>query len=500
MNIPIFPQELRNISLYFVGIKGTGMAALAELLFRQDARITGSDTEEKFYTDSVLRGLGIPFFEGFDAAQVPRDARAVVYSAAYSPDKHPELLRAKELGIPLFSYPEALGAFSQRLPSAGIAGVHGKTSTAALVGTLIRELGLPGSVLAGSAVSSFDGYSTWVGGQTFFVAETCEYRRHFLFFHPRWIVLTSVELDHPDYFKDYEDIHSAFVEYCRNLSPGGTLVYCADDPGACKVMEDCSRERRDLRYIPYGRRAEGSYRITSLEEKPGATVFRLSGIDRDFEARVPGLHTVLNSAAAIALVQTIQTDLTADNSSPKAEPSPIPGAPLSSWPPLSPEALVRGIVSFRGSKRRSECLGEAGGILFADDYAHHPTAIKTTLKGFRRFYPERRIVADFMSHTYSRTAALLEDFAASFSDADILVLHKIYASAREINSKGISGKDLFEKTRKHHPRVVYFEEVMDAAAYFCKELKAGDLFITLGAGDNWRLGRRLFDEIKETIP
>jgi UDP-N-acetylmuramate--alanine ligase len=486
MDAGIFPSEIKNTLFYFVGIKGTGMAALAELFFRQGARVTGSDIAEKFYTDTVLRSLGIPFFEGFDAAQVPRNARAVVYSAAYPPDSHPELLAAKELGIPLFSYPEALGAFSRRLPSAGIAGVHGKTSTAALAGTLIRELGLPGSVLAGSAVNNFDGYSTWTGGGDFFIAETCEYRRHFLFFHPRWIVLTSVEPDHLDYFKSYEDIHSAFVEYCRNLSRDGALIYCADDPGARKVMEDCRGERPGLRCIPYGRGAEGAYRIVSLEEKPGATVFRLAGIDRDFEVHVPGIHTALNCAAAIALTQTIQTGLAAH--------SPAPDSPA------FPDALVRGIAAFRGSKRRSECLGEAGGILFADDYAHHPTAIKTTLKGFRRFYPGRRIVADFMSHTYSRTAALLEDFAASFTDADIVVLHKIYASAREANSGGISGADLFEKTRKNHPKALYFEEVMDAAAYLRKELKSGDLFITLGAGDNWRLGRRLFDEIKENSP
>jgi UDP-N-acetylmuramate--alanine ligase len=471
-----FPKEIKNILFYFVGIKGTGMSAFAELLFRQGARITGSDVPDKFYTDEVLTKLGIPYFEGFDAAHVPEDAALVVYSAAYFPDQHPEILRAKELGLPFMPYPAALGAFSRRMPFAGIAGVHGKTTTTALAGTLVRELGLAGSVLAGSAVSNFDNNSTWPGGDRFFIAETCEYRRNFLFFRPRWIILTSIEEDHLDYFRDYEDIYSAFLAYCGGLEKGGALIYCADDRGAGRAAEELAGKRPDLRFIPYGRTAGGGYRIVSAAGKPGATVFRLAGSGAVFEARIPGFHTVLNCAAAIALVETIVADLGLASA--------------------RPELLAKGVSAFRGSKRRSEILGETGGILFMDDYAHHPTAIKTTLKGLRSFYPDRRIVADFMSHTYSRTAALLDDFAASFSDADRLILHKIYASARETNTGGVSGKDLFEKTRIRRPGVVYFEEVMDAADYLKKELKSGDLFITLGAGDNWQLGKKLFQEMR----
>jgi UDP-N-acetylmuramate--alanine ligase len=477
MNFGAFPREIKNALFYFVGIKGTGMAALAELLFRQGARVTGSDVADKIYTDEVLTGLGIPYFEGFDAAQVPAGAALVVYSAAYSPDKHSELLKAKELGLPLLSYSEALGAFSRRMPFAGVAGVHGKTTTTALAGTLVRALGLPGSVLAGSAVSNFDGCSTWAGGGDFFIAETCEYRRNFLVFQPRWIILTSIEEDHLDYFKDYADIYSAFLEYCRGLEKGGALIYCADNQGACGAAEELARERPDLRLIPYGRQAAGDYRVVSAADGAGATVFRLAGLDRDFEVRVPGFHTVLNSAAALALVQTISADM--------------------GFAAANPELLEEGVSSFRGSRRRSEILGEAHGILFMDDYAHHPTALKTTLQGLRSFYPDRRIVADFMSHTYSRTQALLDDFAGSFAAADLVILHKIYASARETNSGGVSGRDLFEKTLRRHARVVYFEEVMDAADYLKKELRAGDLFITLGAGDNWQLGKKLFREMPE---
>ncbi|MCL1817970.1 MAG: UDP-N-acetylmuramate--L-alanine ligase [Spirochaetaceae bacterium] len=475
MEAAAFPQDIANSFFYCVGIKGTGMAAIAELLARQGARVGGSDTAEVFYTDAILRDLAIPFHESFDAAHVPEKADRVIYSAAYSPEAHPELLRARELGIPLMSFPEALGAFSRRMPSAGITGVHGKTTTTALAGTLVRELKLSGCVLAGSAAANFGDRSTWTGGDSFFIAETCEYRRHFLHFRPRWIVLTSVEADHLDYFKDAEDIAAAFLEYCRLLPEDGTLVYCADDEGARGIAHKLREEKPSVRFIPYGRSAEGPYRVVSITEKPGATVFRLAGIPVDFEARIPGLHTVLNCAAALALVCGIHDEI-------------FPAAPLAH------DDLARAVAAFRGSRRRSEVLGEARGILFMDDYAHHPTAIATTLAGLRSFYPGRRIVADFMSHTYSRTAALLGDFAASFSGADLVMLHKIYASAREANPGGISGKDLFEKTRRLHPRALYREEVMDAAECLKKELKADDLFITLGAGDNWRIGKALYEE------
>jgi UDP-N-acetylmuramate--alanine ligase len=477
MDAAAFPREIQNSVFYFVGIKGTGMAALAELLFRRGGRISGSDVAEKFYTDDVLTDLGIPYFEGFKAAQVPPDAALVVYSAAYSPDTHTELRMARELGLPLLSYPEALAAFSRRMPFGGIAGVHGKTTTTALAGTLVRELGLPGSVLTGSAAANFDGHSTWTGGEDFFIAETCEYRRNFLVFQPRWIILTSIEEDHLDYFKNYADIYSAFLEYCGVLEKGGALIYCADDHGSREAAAEIAGKRKDLRCIPYGIQADGAYRVVSATEKSGAGLFRLAGIDTDFEIHIPGFHTVLNCAAALALVQTISSGL--------GRPSP------------SPELLAKGVSSFRGCKRRSEILGEAAGILFMDDYAHHPTALKTTLQGLRSFYPERRIVADFMSHTYSRTQALLDDFAASFSSADIVILHKIYASARETNTHSVSGRLLFEKTRSQHPHAVYFEEVMDAADYLKKELRAGDLFISLGAGNNWQLGKKLFQDFQE---
>lgn len=477
-----FPVDFQKYSFYLVGIKGTGMAALAELLVKWGASVRGSDTEERFYTDAILQELGIPYLEGFREENLNSPVDYVIYSAAYNPETHPELMKARSLGIPLVSYPEALGAISSVVPAAGIAGVHGKTTTTALAGTLVKTAGLAGFVLAGSAVSNFGNRSVYFGGKDFFIAETCEYRRHFLNFHPRWIVLTSVEPDHLDYFKDYEDILNAFVEYGLRLPEGGTLIFCADDPGATEAATRILQERTDIWGIPYGFTAPGPFHIDELEKGEGFLRFHLEGFVPGFELRVPGTHTVLNAAAAVALVTTIREQLLQES-----------GERTGSCADTIEDKLVQGIGEFRGSRRRSEILGEAGGILFVDDYAHHPTAIRKTLEGFREFYPGRRLIVDFMSHTYSRTKALLPEFARAFGAADLVVLHKIYASAREKNRDTIRGLDLFQAVKEHHSRVYYFEEVMDALPFLQDQLKTGDILITLGAGDNFRLSHKLYE-------
>jgi UDP-N-acetylmuramate--alanine ligase len=476
----VLPDTLSDMRVHFVGIKGTGMCALAELFFRSGARVSGSDRPEQFYTDAILQELGIPYHEEFSADNLPADADLVIYSAAYSPETNEELTAALTRSVPILKYTDALGAYSRRFDSSGIAGVHGKTTTTALTGTLLKALELPAQVLAGSAVGNFGGRSTLVLGDQFFVAETCEYRRHFLSFHPRRIILTSVESDHQDYYPTYESIRDAFVEYAMLLPEGGELIFCADDRGACEVVQLVQQRRKDIECIPYGFNAEGPYRITSMQNGEERTLFTLQGFPVTFRLPVPGKHTVLNAAAALALTLSIRNKyLNTD---------------LVDEPTL--DALIKALESFRGSKRRSEIIGEAQGILIMDDYGHHPTAIKTTLEGLRSFYPRRRLVVSFMSHTYTRTAALLDEFAASLKAADVVILHKIYGSAREQYSGGVTGKTLYEKTLSLRNQVYYFDEVMDALPFLKQQLRRGDLFVTLGAGDNWKLGKALYEELQ----
>ncbi|MDR2314696.1 MAG: UDP-N-acetylmuramate--L-alanine ligase [Spirochaetaceae bacterium] len=469
--------------VYFIGIKGTGMCALAELFHDSGIAVSGSDQMETFYTDGILRELRIPYYEGFDPAHVPAGAVLAIHSAAYSAETNPEMAEVQRRGIPLVKYPDALGAYSALFDSSGVAGVHGKTTTTAMAGVLFRAAGIPGKILTGSAVSAFGGRSTLSLGEKYFTAETCEYRRHFLAFHPRRIVLTSVESDHQDYFPRYEDIRDAFVEYAAKLPPGGELIYCADDPGACEVAAKALGGRPDIRALPYGFTAQGKYRIDSYDVREERVHFTLGGFYKPrgapgekqvFALRAPGRHCVLDAAAALAL-----TDRVARQEFGEQGPAP--------------DRAAEALEEFRGSRRRSEILGEAGGILFMDDYGHHPTAIRATLQGLREFYPSRRIVLSFMSHTYTRTAAMLDEFAASVLSADIIFLHKIYASARESRPGGVTGLSLYKKVRELRDGVYYTEEPEDAAEELKRILRGGDLFITMGAGDNWRLGKELFD-------
>ncbi|ORC33872.1 UDP-N-acetylmuramate--L-alanine ligase [Marispirochaeta aestuarii] len=460
--------------VYCIGIKGTGMCALAEYCRHAGANVEGSDVQEVFYTDEILKSLEIPVHTPFKSGNLPSHIDYLFYSAAYDADNNPELAEASRRGIPGMSYPQALGMISRGQPTGAVAGVHGKTTTTALAGSMAQAAGLPVGVIVGSGVSNFDGRSCLFLGDKGLIAETCEYRRHFLNISPRWLIVTSIEPDHLDYFRDYGDIFDAFTEYALKLPENGTLIYCADDAGASELAGKMRILRADLRLIPYGFSADGEYGIQNYRVEGERLVAELAGFSKPLRLRIPGRHSVLNAAAAAALVTVMGADLGLS---------------------LDRQKLLSGCEEFRGSRRRSEIVGEAGGILFMDDYAHHPTAIRTTLRGLREFYPHRRLVVDFMSHTYSRTAALFDGFAAAFGDADELVLHDIYASARE-DSGGVSGEQLYRKTAENHPSVRYYPEPADSLEELDSLLSPGDLFISMGAGNNWLVSHELYKRRK----
>ena len=510
MNPNIQDEPLAGTTVHMTGIKGSGMVALAEILTARGARVRGTDTDERFYTDEILADLGIEVIEWFGAANVLTGTDVLYYSAAYDPETHPELLRAKELGSPRYTYNDALGRLSERCDATGIAGVHGKSTSTALAGAIVQALDVPATVVVGSMVPDFGNRAASVRGASFFVAETCEYRRHFLSFHPDRVMVTSIEADHLDYFRDYDDIFRAFEEYAGQLSYGGLLTYCADDRGASDLAASIAKRRPDIRLTPYGLKAEGRFRINTVHTENEQVRFELSGFDRSLSLRLPGRHNAVNAAGVLALVEDIlRVDVAAgnpaaidstsdmqDNDSPAAGNAVSPESPLiARW-----ERVAQALSRFRGLKRRSERIGEAGGVTVLDDYAHHPTAITAEIRALREFFPGRRIVVDFMSHTYSRTEALLEQFAEALCAADVLMLHRIYASAREINSGGVHGEDLAEAARRVSERnggtddsVHYIREPLDAVDSLEAILMPGDVLVTMGAGDNWRVGRALLE-------
>ncbi|MCL2184775.1 MAG: UDP-N-acetylmuramate--L-alanine ligase [Treponema sp.] len=464
--------------VYLIGIKGTGVCALAELLHFANCDVSGSDIPEEFYTDAILKKLNIPFYTDIDPSRINKDISLVIHSAAYTAETNQELARAQELEIPIIKYTDALGELSKRFDSIGVCGVHGKTTTTAMCGVMMRAANLPAQVLVGSAVIDFDGMSTISLGNKYFIAETCEYREHFLSFHPKRIILTSVESDHQDYFPTYESIRDAFVRYCRNLPEGGQLFYCADDSGASEVANIIKNDNRNIELIPYGFTAKGDWQITSYHVDTGKAFFSVAGFSNDFELSIPGKHEALNAAVSLALTKELLK-----NENKKADDIII-------------DNIKSAFKNFKSTKRRSETIGIENDIIFMDDYGHHPTAIKTTLEGIKSFYPKRRLIVSFMSHTFTRTSYLLDDFANAFNDADIVFFHKIYASAREDYKGGVNGVSLYEKTQvvrnsAQKGETFYYEEFMDAFDPLCEILKPGDIFLTLGAGNNWPLGVKL---------
>lgn len=484
----MLPNSFSGVHFHFVGIKGTGMVALVEILHARGAVITGSDVSERFYTDEVLEKLGIKALP-FSEKNITSSVQFVIYSSAYSVEKNPDLIAAKKQGLPMMLYSETLGAISQASYSCGVCGVHGKTTTTGLCGTLLKELPLSSQVLAGSIIKSFGDSCTMTKGHDYFVAETCEYQRHFMAFAPKKIILTSVESDHQDYYPTYEDIREAFVDYICKLPQDGQVIYCADDKGACEAVEIALQKRNDVIAVPYGVNAAGDYKLKLGRVEKGVHYFDVASLG-ECAVCVPGDHNVRNACAALALVcELLKTD----------GKNPLDYI----------KELKNGLKNFAGGKRRSEIVGRAKtpvgqDVIFIDDYGHHPTAIKTTLAGFKEFYKGHKIIVDFMSHTYTRTAALLEEFASSFDSADKVIINKIYGSAREDSSAAkVTGEILAEHAKKYHKDVLYAGEFDEAAELGLKMLSEpsggeypdGYVFVTMGAGDNWKVGKLILEKL-----
>lgn len=474
MALPTLARDLSDRSIHLTGVKGSGMAALAELLRARGAALSGSDVADRFHTDAMLERIGLEPRVGFAAQHLPPRLDLLVYSAAYPAD-NPERRAAHARGIPQLSYHEALGALSRMQPTLAVSGVHGKTTTTAMIGTIARDLAI--TVLVGGAVASFGGAATLRGGSDAFVVEACEYRRHFLSIQPTVLLVTSIEADHLDYFRDADDVFAAFVEMTARLPPHGCLVYCADDPGARRLAQQVRTDRPDLGRIGYGFSRDADVRLGSVTVELGLQRARLQMSDVTVELRltVPGRHNLLNAGAALVALHRI----------------------LGGAADLSERiGWARRLAEFRGTKRRSEVLGEVGGVVVMDDYAHHPSAIRTTLRGLREFY-DRRILVDFMSHTYSRSAALVDDFATAFHDAALLVVNDIYASARERAAAGIDSVVFAQRLVDTHPNAHYRPDFGDAARYLAAAARPGDIVLTMGAGDNFRVAERVVQLLGE---
>lgn len=478
--------------IYLIGIKGVGMTAIAQVFKLRGAEVTGSDTHEKFFTDEVLEKSGIKFYEGFNAENfAAENPDLVIYSTAYT-EENVELAAARKSGIAILSYPEALGQILKEGFGIAVCGTHGKTTTTAMLGFVLQELDADPTVLVGSAVPQLGGNAR-AGRGEYVVIEADEYQNKFLYFDPRAIVLTSAEYDHPDFFKTPEDYMDAFRKFVAKIPADGFLVACADDKNVLEISKSVK-----CKIISYGLTA-GDWQAKNILAQDGGMgleVLEKGESHGIFKIKLLGNHNVANALAVIAVCSGLGYDT---------------------------EKVREALEKFSGAVRRFEIKGEAGGVLVIDDYGHHPTEIRVTLEAARQKYPDRRIWCVFHPHTFTRTKALLNDFSKSFGVADKTIVIDIYGSAREV-AGGVSSEDLVElingvtpcvafarseatpsrrgaslthsAIKKEGKDALYIPTIPEAADFLAKEVKSGDVVITMGAGDVWRVGELLLKKLK----
>ncbi len=372
---------------HFTGIKGSGMSPLAQILFDAGEQVQGSDVETYYFTEQPLRERNI-IIKPFDANNI-EPGMTVIAGNAF-PDEHPELVRARELGVEVIRYHKFLGDYIGNYTSIAITGAHGKTSTTGLMSHVIGGH-MPTSFLIG------DGTGSGKRDASYFVLEACEYRRHFLAYHPDYAVMTNIDFDHPDYFKNIEDVYSAFEELALQVKKA--IIACGDD-------EHLQHIQANVPVVYYGFGAENDFAARNVVKTTEGTEFEVyvrNAFYHKFFIPLYGDHAVLNSLAVISLCH-------------------YEGIPA--------ELVEERLKTYEGVKRRFTET-RIGNNVLVDDYAHHPTEISATLQAARQKYPDREIVAVFQPHTFSRTQAFLQNFADSLSKADAVYLCDIFGSARE---------------------------------------------------------------------
>jgi UDP-N-acetylmuramate--alanine ligase len=457
--------------VHFVGIGGSGLSAIAQVLLESGYDVSGSDEVLSPFA-LALAAHGAQVYRGHAAEQL--DGADMVIVSAAVPADNPEVTAAQSRGIPVLKRADFLGQLMEGRMGIAVAGTHGKTTTTGLIALLLDRAGLDPTFIVGGWLADY-GTNARAGRGRPFVVEADEYDRMFLGLKPTVAVVTNVEHDHPDCYPTLTDMQEAFRAFV-NLLPadtgpngaagaGGLLVGCGHDAFVRALVDERRAAGRPA--VLYGLRRDDDFRADSLQlngaggfdfllVKGGQTL----GLVRN---RLPGEHNVLNSLAALAVADHL-------------------GVPFN-------EAR-NGLADYRGAGRRFEVMGEAGGVTWVDDYAHHPTEIRATLAAARRRFAAHPLWVMFQPHTYSRTRTLLADFADAFADADHVVIVDIYRS-REAPDPGISAEDIVR--RMDHPDARYVPALDEAAAVLCERLRPGDVLLTLGAGDGNQVGRRVLE-------
>ncbi len=416
-------------AVHLVGIAGAGMSGLAVILRGMGHRVSGSDRDQG----------------GHDARNLPADASVVVISAAVAAD-NPEVVEARHRGLPVWKYAEAAGRLMRGRRGVAVAGTHGKTTTTSILAWLLKASGLDPSFLIGGQVAQLGGSAGHGRGQAF-VIEACEYDRSFWNYRPEVAVVTNIDADHLDCYKDIDDIEAAFRRFAEGA---GRVIACADDLRAARLP----------RAETYGFSPSAAWRIEDVQAGPEGSRYRLSGMD--LGTRLSGRHNVLNSAAAVVAALAL-------------------GAPK--------DAVVSALGEFTGAARRLERLGESRGVEVFDDYGHHPREIACTLEALRQRRPGRSIRVVFQPHQYHRTRVFLAEFAQVLSSVEETVVPNIYAARGEEGT--VTSADLVEAIHRAGGRASQADGLDAAARAVASRAGAGDILLVLGAGDIGTLAPRM---------
>jgi UDP-N-acetylmuramate--alanine ligase len=446
-------------AIHMVGIGGSGMSGIAEVLLNLGYEVTGSDLATGPVLDR-LRELGALIHVGHRRGNVG-SAQVVVKSSAVR-EENPEVLEARNRGIPLIPRAEMLAELMRLRTGIAVAGTHGKTTTTSLLATIFMEAGLDPTVIIGGRLKIF-GSNALLGQGEYLIAEADESDGSFLCLFPIISVVTNIDADHLDYYPDLAAIKQAFAQFMNNVPFYGLNVVCGDDPGVCDVL---SMVRRPV--ITYGFGEHNDLRGVLLPEQPGNHfhIFWRGRFWAEVNLAQPGRHNVLNALGAV-------------------------GVALEAG--LPQEAVLRALDQFGGVGRRFEIKGERGGVLVVDDYGHHPREIMATLETAREFFSGRRLVVLFQPHRFSRTRALFGDFCRAFEGADRLLLLEIYP-ASEAPLPGVSGQSLAQGIRQVSKTAVDFYPDMAAVSSALGDLlEPGDVFLTMGAGNVWQVGQTFLE-------
>lgn len=456
--------------VHFTGIKGVGMTATALCFQDLGSTVRGSDVAEEFVTDEILKKRKIIVAEGFSEDNIAEGTDLLVYTGAHKGIDNEEVVLAKQKGIKVISQAEAVGRLMVDKVGISVGGVGGKTTTSSMIATVLEESSKKPSYLIGvGEIKGLGVPGKYSGEGEHFVAEADEYvvgpgtdnTTRFMFQAPKVLVITNLAYDHPDVYESFEETKRVFGEFIGKLPHDGVLVINGDDEELVKLAESSGK-----RVVSFGEGERNRIRLLGVEFKEEVQIVSMmdNKEENNFSLQVPGKYNAMNALASFMVCRELG---------------------------LSSNEILKGLESYGGIKRRFERIAEKDGVVYFDDYAHHPSEVRAVLKGAKSWLPGKRIVALFQPHTYSRTKALLDEFATSFSDADEVIITDIFASARESVDNSVTGELLADKVAKNHPKAIYVSSD-DLVKYCSYELKAGDAFFTLGAGDIYKLHNSLF--------